>query len=126
MNFHKLIFVITIVAILSACSPVNSGGNQGTSYPRQGEETRPATVVQPPSGIPYPQFKEGDTILSGVAEGLLKNGSVDKITLKPSGEAVLLLKDGRALVILLPFEGAIQTWIDQCGDPCKAIKIIQE
>jgi hypothetical protein len=126
MKFHKFIIVMSMVALLAACSPANPGGIQGTSYPPPGEQTQPATRVQPPSGVPYPQFNDGDTILAGVAEALLKNGSVDKVTLKPSGEAVLLLKDGRALLILLPFQGAIQTWIEMCGDPCKEIKIIQE
>ncbi len=78
------------------------------------------------SSLPYPEYKDGDAVAAGVVVNLLNNGAVVKATLKSNDEVIIFLKDGRSLTIVQPFDNAIRQWIEECGDTCKAIEVVEE
>jgi len=115
-----------LLVLLSACSLAETPGSQNTTYPGANEEVLKTIEVDISSSLPYPEYKDGDAITAGVVVALLNNGSVVKATLKSNDEVIIFLKDGRALTIVQPFENAISQWIEECGDTCKAVEVIEE
>jgi hypothetical protein len=126
MKSKRFLDIIIITVIFTACSSNKTIQDQPTSYPPPGKESQATLITDNLSGLPYPQFNEGDTIPENVLLGLLKSGSVIKITLDESKKVILFLKDGRTLTMIEPFENAIRNYLERCGDPCKETVFMEE
>lgn len=112
--------------LISACALAETPGNQSTTYPGANEDVQQTVEVDLSSSLPYPDHKDGDAVTAGVVVNLLNNGAVVKATLKSNDEVIIFLKDGRSLTIVQPFDNAIRQWIEECGDTCKAIEVVEE
>lgn len=125
MKFIQVTAIIITIVFLTACSKDNTTTDQDSAYP--GPQVIQSTpTFENITGIPYPQFDDGDSIPPTVVVALLQIGSVEKISLGKNNEAVLFIKDGRTLNVIEPYEDAVQNWIDQCGEICKEIEIVEE
>lgn len=117
---------IALLAIISGCALAGTPGSRDSAYPGSGQEIEQPSEADVSASLPYPEYKDGDTVSVGVAVALLNNGAVARVTLKPNAEVILFLKDGRSLTTLQPFENAFSKWIEECGEPCKSIEVTEE
>ena len=126
MKLSQFLQTIFIVIFLSACALAETPGSQNTAYPGAVEDVQETVEGDISSSLPYPEYKDGDAVTAGVVVALLNNGAVVKATLKSNDEVILFLKDGRSLKTVQPFENALRQWIEECGDTCKPIEVIEE
>lgn len=126
MRFSLAVIAIILLGIFSGCALSGTPGSQNNAYPGSSQE-----IEQPPesdlsASLPYPEYKDGDTVSAGVTVALLNGGAVARVTLKSNAEVILFLKDGRTLTTLQPYENALSKWIEECGEPCTVIEVTEE
>lgn len=126
MRLSLAINLLVLLAMLTGCALAETPGSQNTAYPGESQDIQQPGQVEQSSSLPYPEYQDGDAVSAGVTVALLNGGSVAKATLKPNGEVVIFLKDGRALTTIQPFENAFSKWVEECGQSCSSIEITQE
>ena len=126
MKLSHFLRTLFFIILLSACALAETPGSQNSAYPGAIEEVQKTVEVDLSSSLPYPEYQDGDAVTAGVVVNLLNHGAVVKATIKGNDEEIIFLKDGRSLTIVQPFENAIKQWIEECGDSCKAIEVIEE
>ena len=132
-----LILGIGLLILLTACNSTPASTEQptvpanptqgviATSYPEPGQAyPEPATspTAQSQSASLYPGPKSGDTIAWDQATALMFNQEVTSLA-ETGTKLVLNLKDGRSLSTNEPSSGALQTFLQNCGERCKDIKV---
>lgn len=126
MKLSQFLKILLFTMFLSACTLAETPGDQNTAYPGANEGVQQTVEVDLSSSLPYPEYQDGDAVSAGVVINLLNNGAVVKATLKSNDEVIIFLNDGRSLTIVQPFDNAIRQWIEECGDTCKAIEVVEE
>lgn len=126
MKLSLFLKILLFIIFISACALAETPGDQNPAYPGANEDVQKTVEVDLSSSLPYPEYNDGDAVAAGVVVNLLNNGAVVKATLKSNDEVIIFLKDGRSLTIVQPFENAIRKWIEECGDTCKSIEIVEE
>ena len=138
-----LILGVGLLILLTACSsapatPASSeqapaNATQGvvtTAYPGSGQagssnsypEPAVTTTTQSQSASLYPGPKSGDIIAWDQATALIFNQEV--VSLSETGTKIVLnLKDGRSLSANEPASGAVQSYLQTCGERCKDVKV---
>ncbi len=137
-----LILGVGLLLLISACNsapaspevpttPANATqGVVTTTYPGPGQagssnaypEPTVITTTQSQSGSLYPSPKSGDTISWEQATALIKNQEVESLS-ETGTKVVLNLKDGRSLSTNETASGEIISFLQNCGDQCKDIKV---
>ena len=107
------IMVLSIV-MLSACQPKTP---TPTAYPAPGQTQA--------SGSAYPGPSAGVTnyVLWADVENAITKGTIDQAYLDQTGHVTLILKDKSIMLALGPTPDAFTKLIEQCGTPCKDIKV---
>lgn len=137
-----LILGIGLLILITACSSTPASPEQptatanptqgvtATSYPEPGQAgssnayPEPATspTAQSQGASLYPGPKSGDTITWDQAIALMFNQEVTSMAVTDT-KIVLNLKDGRSLSTNEPSSGALQAYLQKCGEQCKDIKV---
>jgi hypothetical protein len=133
-----LILGVGLLLLITACSsapasptttPANATqGVVGTTYPGPAGSSNgyPAPAVITPtqsqSASIYPGPKSGDSISWEQATALIYNQEVDSLS-ETGTKVVLNLKDGRSLSTNEPASGTIISFLQNCGNLCKDIKV---
>jgi hypothetical protein len=75
----------------------------------------------------YPAFGNGAQVSWSQARALILNSEVKKITVVTKTLlTTLVLKDGRSLLAQQPAPGELDKVIQECGDICKDIEVVNE
>lgn len=137
-----LILGVGLLILITACSSTPASPEQptapanptqgviATGYPEPGQagssNAYPEPVISPTtqsqSASLYPGPKSGDTIAWDQAIALMFNQEVNSLA-ETGTKLVLNLKDGRSLSTNEPSSGALQAFLQTCGDRCKDIKV---
>lgn len=135
-----LILGVGLLLLITACSSAPASpepatapakatqGVVGTTYPGPAGSSNgyPAPAVITPtqshSASIYPGPKSGDSISWEQATALIYNQEVDSLS-ETGTKVVLNLKDGRSLSTDEPASGTIISFLQNCGNRCKDIKV---
>jgi hypothetical protein len=94
-----------------------------TAYPIQAQPTDLPSSSQKPG---YPPPGTPETIDWATAQGILLSGQVVQVSQSHALQVILTLRDGRQLVTTEPAIDEVTKVLQQCGDPCKDIKVTTE
>jgi hypothetical protein len=135
-KFLSILLVLVLVSM--ACSlgaPAQESGENNSAYPGSGSEYQPPAITYPaPESTEqpvveaqqdtlYPDTRDGSEVPWNQALAMMQNDEVAKVTTGEGNQLSLQLKDGRTLVVLEPFEGALDEFLSQCGEVCATIEV---
>ncbi len=149
-SVRLIVTVVVLCMIAVSCQSPTAGGGQTQATPTPEANAAPATEVPaypvPEVNLPvvtsggaypaptlamqettlYPELNSGDKLEWDKVIGALASGQVTSVAQTHDLQVVLTLKDGRTLVSTEPAIDDIIKMVQQCGNPCKDIKVATE